>query len=256
VRALSTPRLLALAWLALVACQSAPTAPPPQQAAQPAPPPPAAIRDLEPAPLANRDLHGPPDVEGYIARLESPERLRDLDPELVIEKLALAPDAVIADLGCGPGIFSLRFARAAPRGVVYAIDVEPAQLDRLREQLLELAVENVVPVLASYSTPHLPPGSCDVIFIGDTYHHIDDRLEYMRRLRRALKPGGELVLFEYKPGTLPVGPPADHKLKAGELHAELERAGYELVRSFDTHPYHDFEIWRARPGADGGPGGR
>lgn len=194
----------------------------------------------------NRDLHGPADVKDYIARLESPARVKDLQPELVIEKLALAPNAVIADLGCGPGVFSTRFARAVPQGIVYAIDVEPKQLDRLREDLIAQNIDNVVPVLASYSTPHLPPASCDVVFIGDTYHHIENRVDYMRRLARALKPGGRLAILEYKPGTLPVGPPAEHKLKPGELQRELESAGYELVSDFATHPYHDYQLWRVK----------
>ncbi|HTF87411.1 MAG TPA: class I SAM-dependent methyltransferase [Planctomycetota bacterium] len=191
----------------------------------------------------NRDRHGPPDVAEYISRLESNDRIRDLDPERVLSKLALAPDAVVADIGCGPGVFSLRFARAVPRGVVYAVDVEPKQLDALRGQLLAGRFENVVPVLASYSTPHLPTNSCDLIFLADTYHHIDDRVEYMHRLQRVLRRGGRLALLEYKPGPLPVGPPPEHKLAEGAMERELTEAGWTLSERFDTHPNHSFEVW-------------
>jgi hypothetical protein len=65
-------------------------------------------------------------------------------------------------------------------------------------------------------------------------------------LKSVLKPGGRVVLLEYKPGQLPVGPPPEHKLQPGVLEKELADAGYEKVESFDTHPYHDFEIWRPR----------
>lgn len=191
----------------------------------------------------NRDRHGPSDVAKYIARLESDERVRDLDPETVIAKLALWPEATIADIGCGPGVFALRFARSVPRGVVFAVDVEPKQLDALREQLLAGGFENVVPVLASYSTPHLPSASCDLIFIADTYHHIDDRVAYMRRLQRALRSGGRLAVLEYKPGPLPVGPPAEMKPAPGEMQRELESAGWKRTATFDTHANHSFEIW-------------
>ncbi|MEO6710400.1 MAG: methyltransferase domain-containing protein [Planctomycetota bacterium] len=194
-------------------------------------------------PQENRDRHGPPDVAEYIAGLESNARIRDLDPERALSKLALAPDAVVADIGCGPGVFSLRFARAVPRGVVYAVDVEPKQLDALREQLLAGRFENVVPVLASYSTPHLPTNSCDLIFLADTYHHIDDRVEYMHRLQRVLRRGGRLALLEYKPGPLPVGPPPEHKLAEGTMERELTEAGWTLSERFDTHPNHSFEVW-------------
>ena len=192
---------------------------------------------------ANRDRHGPSDVAEYIAGLKSDARLVDLDPATVLSKLALEPDAVVADIGCGPGVFSLRFAQAVPRGVVYAVDVEPKQLDALRGQLLAGRFQNVVPVLASYSTPHLPPASCDLIFIADTYHHIDDRVAYMRNLQRVLRRGGRLALLEYKPGPLPVGPPPEHKLAEGVMEKELAEAGWTRSARFDTHKNHSFEIW-------------
>jgi len=192
---------------------------------------------------ANRDRHGPPDVGQYIAGLESDARVKDLAPEVVLSKLALAPDAIVADIGCGPGVFSLRFARVASQGVVYAVDVEPKQLDTLREHLLAGGFENVVPVLASYSTPHLPPNSCDLIFIADTYHHIDDRVAYMQRLQRVLRRGGRLAVLEYKPGPLPVGPPPEHKLAAGVMEKELTQAGWTRSERYDTHPNHSFDVW-------------
>jgi SAM-dependent methyltransferase len=192
---------------------------------------------------SNRDPRGPADVDDYIARLESPERLAELQPALVIERLALAPDAWVADIGCGPGVFALPFAGAAPQGVVFAVDVEPRQLDRLRERLSAEGVRNVVPVLASFDTPNLPDGRFDLLFVGDTYHHFNDRVAYVRGLARLLKPHGRLAVLEYKPGPLPVGPPPEHKLSAGQLERELGEAGWRLEARFDTHEYHDFQVW-------------
>lgn len=196
----------------------------------------------------NRDLHGPADTERYIAMLGSEGRVKQLKPELVAEKLRerlqLRPNAVIADIGCGPGVFEWPFAALVPEGFVLATDVEPAQLDALRAGLAERGIENVVPVLASYETPHLPPGLCDVIFIADTYHHIEDRVVYFQRLRKSLSEDGALVLLEFKDGELPIGPPAAHKVLLVDRHAELAAAGYELHESLGTHIWQDLEIWR------------
>jgi ubiquinone/menaquinone biosynthesis C-methylase UbiE len=197
------------------------------------------------AKLENRDKHGHRDVDRYIEILESERRVEEMRPDFVVGKLSLATDAVVADIGCGPGVFARRFATAAPEGVIFAVDVEPRQLDRLREHLLAEDLTNVVPVLASYSTPHLPEGRFDLVLISDTYHHIEQRLEYMRGVRRLLAPGGRLAIFEYKPGDLPVGPSAKHKLPEGVLEKELVEAGYELIVDHASHEYHDFQEWRA-----------
>jgi len=199
----------------------------------------------------NRDRHGPPDTERYIRELRSEGRLRELQPRLAVRTLDLAPDAIVADLGCGPGVFVFPLAAALPRGFVFAVDVEPAQLDALREGLLERGIDNVVPVLSSLATSHLPPGLCDLIFVADTYHHFDDRIAYFERLATRLAPRGRLAILEYKEGDLPVGPPAAHKLDAALRHQELRAAGYELATTFSTHQWHDFEIWGVagrRPG--------
>lgn len=195
---------------------------------------------------ANRDRHGPPDVARYVAALESDARVRDLDPEGVIRTLSIPRDAVVADLGVGPGVFALPLARHLERGLLYAVDVEPRQLDALREKLLAERLENVVPVLASYSSPHLPPDGVDWMLVVDTYHHFEDRVAYLRTLRGDLAPGGRLVILEYKPGDLPVGPPADHKLSHATRFAELREAGFEQVASYATHAHHDFEVWREK----------
>ena len=194
---------------------------------------------------ANRDRHGPPDVARYVAALENEARVRELDPEGVIRTLGIAEDAVVADLGVGPGVFALPLARHLKRGLLFAVDVEPRQLDALREKLIEQKIENVVPVLASHSDPHLPPRGVDWILVVDTYHHIDDRVAYLRRLRGDLRADGRLVILEYKPGELPVGPPAAHKLSREVRFRELEEAGFVRTASHATHVHHDFEVWRA-----------
>jgi ubiquinone/menaquinone biosynthesis C-methylase UbiE len=202
-----------------------------------------AVGCAAPADQGNRDRHGPSDVDDYIARLESAERVAELQPTRVVELLRVAPDAWVADIGCGPGVFALPFARAVSQGLVFAVDVEPRQLDRLRERLAAEAVGNVVPVLASHDTPNLPQGRFDLVFIGDTYHHLSERVAYVRGVARLLEPGGRLAILEYKPGPLRSGPPPDHRLAAGELEAELTQAGWQLEARFDTHELHDFQVW-------------
>ncbi|MBK7642741.1 MAG: class I SAM-dependent methyltransferase [Planctomycetes bacterium] len=238
MKTLHTRGVLALFLACVFACRA------PQPANAPAPVP-ATDHPHDSAPEhANRDPHGPGDTERYIASLLAPDRIARFQVQLVLEKLAPAPDALVGDLGCGPGIFSLAFAERCPEGVVFASDIEPAQLDALTQRAARAGLTNVVPVLASLDDPHFPPGRLNFVFVADTYHHLENRVEYMQRLARALAPGGRVVLIDYKPGKLAHGPPPEHKLPAGQMESEMQQAGYVLVQSYDTHPEQDFQVWR------------
>ena len=196
------------------------------------------------APLPDRDPHGPPDVDSYIRHLEDPHRDTYQMPDRVMKTLNLSPGATVADVGCGPEYFTRRLARAVPKGLVYAVDVEPRQLDRLRQHLHDDHITNVVPVLASVDDPYLPPGRLDLILVVDTYHHFDRRAEYLPELRRALKPGGRLVVIDYYKRPLPVGPPVPHKVERDTVLREVRAAGFRLVDEPKFLPYQYFLIFR------------
>lgn len=194
--------------------------------------------------LRDRHPHAPRDIESYISRLESPERLAALQVDRVIQTLKIDPAAVVADIGSGPGVFSVPLGRALASGLVYAVDVEPKQLDALRVRAAQASLTNVVPVLGGFDDPFLPVGRIDLVLVVDTYHHIEGRTEYFARLRRVLREGGRLAIVEWKAGELPMGPPPAHKLAEGVRSAELRAAGFEPVESFDFLELHDFEIWQ------------
>ncbi|MCX8072726.1 MAG: class I SAM-dependent methyltransferase [Candidatus Binatia bacterium] len=195
----------------------------------------------------NRDVRGPEDVEAYIRHLESPERDVWQRPDEVIAALQLRTDAWIADVGSGPGYFTLRLAQAAPEGVVFAVDVEPRQLDRLNEHLRLRGVRNVVPVLAPADNPRLPPKLFDLVLVVNTYHHFPDRVRYFEHLREALRPGGRVVVIDYHKRELPVGPPPDHKLERDVVVHEALQAGLVLTDAPDFLPYQYFLVFRPVP---------
>jgi ubiquinone/menaquinone biosynthesis C-methylase UbiE len=200
--------------------------------------------------LANRDPHGPQNVAAYIDNLDSATRDAYQMPDAVVRALGLRADAVVADVGCGPGYFTRRLARAVPAGIVYAVDIEPRQLDRLNAHLREDGLVNVVPVLATADDPHLPPGRLDMILVVDTYHHFDNRPQYLQTLKRALKPAGRLVTIDYRKEPLPVGPPVAHKLAREQELSETEQAGFQLIDEPAFLPYQYFLIFMPRPAGE------
>jgi len=179
--------------------------------------------------------HHPPQDAGEYARvLEDPSRDEWQKPHEVVMALALKSTEAIADIGAGTGYFSRRFARHA--GKVYAVDLDA--------KLLEIAAKNAPPnlvtVLAAPDDPKLKDASVDTIFFCDVLHHIEGRPAYYEKLKRALKPGGRIVMVDFYKKPLPVGPPPEMKLSAEQVEAEMAAAGFRKTRSYDFLPHQYF----------------
>ncbi len=178
------------------------------------------------------------DVERWQKIFDDPQRDAWQKPDALIAALAIPPGAAVADLGAGTGYFTRHLAAAVGnQGSVLAIEVEPGLVDHLRARAEREGTANVTPILASAETPRLPRASVDLIVILDTYHHLDQRRTYLPNLRRALRPGGRIAIIDWKPGDLPEGPPADHKLAPEQVRAEMEAAGYRLRAQPELLPY-------------------
>jgi len=179
------------------------------------------------------------DVAYWSSIFDDPERDAWQKPRELVAALDLAPGQTVADLGAGTGYFSPYLSQAVgANGTVLAVEVEPTLVAHLRLRAERERLGNLVPVLASFDNPRLPAAGIDVLLVADTYHHLDHRTVYLPQLRRALRPGGRVVVVDWKAGVLPQGPPPDHKLARDQVVAEMQAAGFRLVGEPDLLPYH------------------
>ena len=190
----------------------------------------------------DHDPYGNPhDLEEYLHRLEGEDRAVWQKPDEVVAALALRPGDVACEIGAGPGYFSLRLARAVgERGHVFAVEAHPRMLEVLRDRIAAAGVANVTPILALQADPLLPPSSCDLALIVNTFHHFPDGAAYLRRLARALKPGGRIVIVDFHERELPVGPPPEHKLSREAFLRVAGEAGLKLDREETFLPWQYF----------------
>jgi SAM-dependent methyltransferase len=172
------------------------------------------------------------DAEAWAERFESADRDGWQLPDTVIARVVDRPDLVVADIGSATGYFAVRFARAVPAGAVIGADVEPDMVRFLNDRARREGIPNLVSVLAAPDDPHLPRPA-DLVFICNTIHHIDDRVDYFSRLREQTAPGARLAVVDYRPES-EMGPP--HKLEAARVIEELARAGWTLRASHDALP--------------------
>ena len=160
-------------------------------------------------------LAGRPAKE-WAERLERPERVQNLKVDEIITTLALKPGQVVADLGSGPGIFTLPLAKAVgEKGTVYAVEIDQGFLDMISERAKGQQIANVKTVLGKYEDPVLP-AKVDVAFFHDVLHHIEKRQEYVKAVASYLKPDGVIVLIDLDPND----PNTSHK---GEPHLQVTR---------------------------------
>lgn len=155
-------------------------------------------------------------------------------PAEVVRSLGLAPGQVVLDIGAGTGYFNRFFAEGVrPGGRVYAADIEPDMVGWMLERAIREDTPEVFPLLIPTDAPRVPE-KVDVVFICDTWHHIDDRIAYARKIRSLLKPGGSVVVVDFRMGEIPVGPPEDHRLAPEKVTGEMESAGLRLERRDDN----------------------
>jgi SAM-dependent methyltransferase len=179
------------------------------------------------------------DAAHWAERFESPERDAWQLPDSVVAALVDRDDLVIADIGSATGYFPVRFARAVPRGAVIGSDIEPSMVMWLNDRARTEGLTNLTSVLAAPDDPHLPR-RVNLVFICNTVHHIDDRIEYFRRLRAQLVPGGRIAIVDYRLDS-ERGPP--HKLAPEIVEKELVAAGFERVARHDFLPEQWFLVF-------------
>ena len=166
-----------------------------------------------------------------------PQRDEEERPELLMSALQIRPGTTVADIGSGTGYFTWRLAQqVGPQGKVYAVDVQQSMLDLTRTAVAAHKLKNVDYVLATDSSPRLAERSCDLVFMAYAYHEFGEPAEMMRAIRRALKPGGRVVVLEYaKESTIAPASPL-HKMSFEEIRREIEPMGFVIDQLLDFLP--------------------
>lgn len=140
-----------------------------------------------------------PDVEKYKNTFEGESREVYVHREKLVAACELKPGMVVADVGAGTGLHTRLFAKAVgDEGQVYAVDISAKFLEHIQKTSREAKLKNVTPVLCNEDAVDLPKGSVDVAFVCDTYHHFEFPERTLASLHRAVKPGGKLVIVDFK----------------------------------------------------------
>jgi ubiquinone/menaquinone biosynthesis C-methylase UbiE len=179
--------------------------------------------------------------------LEREGREEEQRPAEIFRAMGLKDGDVVSDLGCGTGWFARRMARlVAPRGKVYAVDIQPEMLELLRDYVKKEGVVGVEPVLGTETDPRLPVGGLDWILIVDVYHEFQQPKAMLQAIRRSLKPRGRVALVEYRlEGTTASHIKLEHRMSVEQVMGEWVPAGFRLVERLDFLPSQHLFVFEA-----------
>jgi tRNA G37 N-methylase Trm5 len=169
------------------------------------------------------------DREQEVVTPDDAERTDWQNPELVLQMLGDLEGKVVADIGAGSGYFSFKIARKAKK--VIALDIDPRALDYIKEQIEIVGdwSKNIEPRLTPADVPNLLQAEADVVLIVNTYGFIPDKKTYLPRVLNGIKPGGKLVIVDFKAGAIPVGPSDEFKVKVAEAVRTLKETGFHNI---------------------------
>jgi len=171
-------------------------------------------------------------VDEWTEKFETESREIFHQRNQIVASVGLKPGMKIADIGAGTGLFTLPFANAVGTdGKVYAVEIAKNFLRHIRARAQKANAANVETVLCTDRSVELPESSIDLAFICDVYHHFEYPQASLASLHKALKPGGEIILIDFK--RIP-GESSDFVMghvRAGQevFESEVTAAGFEKV---------------------------
>jgi ubiquinone/menaquinone biosynthesis C-methylase UbiE len=162
--------------------------------------------------------------------LLSDERQAALQPEKLLRELGLGEGMTLADIGCGPGFFTIPAAQiVGPNGQALAADIQGEMLSTVRSRALEHGLNNVRIVKTNDREIPIAPRSCDYALLAFVLHEIEHRASFLHRAARTLKPGGRLIVIEWDKVEGPIGPPLEDRITPEELAADAQAAGLRMI---------------------------
>lgn len=181
---------------------------------------------------------------GAITWLERRDREGEEKPSLILDELEIGKDDVLADIGAGSGYFSFLLAPLVPDGKVIAEDIQPEMIEFIEGKKKLKNVANVETLLGTIEDTKLPAGEVDLVILVDAYHEFSHPREMMESVVRGLRPGGRVILLEYRGEDPSINIKPLHKMTVKQVRGEMEAVGLEFSEVREFLPIQHFLVFK------------
>ena len=185
-------------------------------------------------------------TQEFIKDLLRPERQEEVDPFVVMTFMPIEAYDHVADIGCGPGYFSIPMAKHLVFGKLYALDLSDEMLDALRERVAEANLGNVEIMKCGPTDFPIPSGSLDGVFLSLVTHYSEDPEPFLKAVAELLRPRGWCTVLEFYRKETEHGPPTHTKIEPSELRQMAREAGLEFRSLRDVNRDQYMAVFRKR----------
>ncbi len=178
---------------------------------------------------------GHPDMPSSIERMLRPDRVETLDPFRILSHCPVNPRDTIADLGCGPGYFTLPLAKFLINGKVYALDTSDEMVEACQGRMDSARMGNVEVLRCDEYEFPLDDDTLDGLFIAFVVHHPEDRVRFLTAAKKMLKAGGWCFILEWHKKETESGPPQQARITPDELREIATDSGFKVQSTGDIN---------------------
>lgn len=174
-----------------------------------------------------------------LQKLNNPNRLLDIPPDYIKEKLNSAESDIIVEIGAGTAFFAIAFLPIFKPSTIYACDMSQVMIDWVTENVVPKHPA-ILPVKTTESTVPLKDAMADIVYMINLHHELETPLLSIKEANRLLKPGGKIFIVDWKKKEMDDGPPERIRCLPETVKDQLLEGGFEDIFISDHLPKHFF----------------
>ncbi|MBU4318354.1 MAG: class I SAM-dependent methyltransferase [Proteobacteria bacterium] len=172
-----------------------------------------------------------------LQKLNNPQRLKDIPPDYVWDKLNIEKANVLVEIGAGTAFFSIAFLQNAKASKIYACDVSEVMINWVKENVVPM-FPNITPVKTEEHSIPLDDGIADLVFMINLHHELDNPTVTVEEAYRILKLDGKIFVVDWKKKDMPEGPPTKIRCLPEQVKEEMVNAGFKDVDIYNELQKH------------------